>query len=42
MIQVMVRKCNDCGKTFQEWACDYCYTKSVLKSNGEINYAKNG
>ena len=39
MSQTIIQKCNECGQTFDEWACDYCYTKSVLQSVGGVNYA---
>ncbi|AJW70675.1 hypothetical protein NADRNF5_0983 [Nitrosopumilus adriaticus] len=25
-----IQKSNKCGKEFQEWSCDFCYSKSVL------------
>ncbi len=40
MSQAITQKCNECGQPFNEWACDYCYTKYVLKSVGGINNAK--
>ena len=38
MSQTINQKCNNCGYTFEEWSCDHCYSKSVLKSGGG-NYA---
>ena len=31
---VSVQKCDNCGKEFQEWSCDSCYTKSMIKKMG--------
>jgi len=28
---ILAQKCNDCGKEFQEWSCDYCYAKFMIK-----------
>ena len=25
------QKCDSCGKEFQEWSCDFCYTKNVIE-----------
>jgi len=31
MSVILLQKCNECGKEFQEWSCDYCYTKFIIK-----------
>ena len=31
MNMISVQQCNECGKEFQEWSCDYCYTKIMIK-----------
>jgi len=31
MNMVSVQKFNESGKEFQEWSCDYCYTKFIIK-----------
>jgi hypothetical protein len=30
MSEITFQKCNDCGKAFEEWSCDFCYTKNVI------------
>jgi len=34
MNMISVQQCNECGKKFQEWSCDYCYTKSIIQRIG--------
>jgi len=31
MNMISLLRFNQCGKKFQEWSCDYCYTKSIIK-----------
>lgn len=35
MILAAFSTCKSCGKTFHEWSCDHCYTKSVFGKFGE-------
>lgn len=28
-------KCKNCGNGFEDWSCDFCYTKSVFMKVGE-------
>jgi hypothetical protein len=34
MGMISEQQCNECGKEFQEWSCDHCYTKSMIKRMG--------
>lgn len=26
----VILHCNSCGSDYYDWACDYCYTQSVI------------
>ena len=30
MDRFVIQTCNNCGKEFHEWSCDYCYTKIII------------
>ena len=30
MSLISIFKCKTCGKEFEDWSCDFCYTKTVL------------
>lgn len=33
---ISFQKCEDCGKEFQDWACDFCYSNVVVKQVGGL------
>ncbi|WP_420546290.1 hypothetical protein [Nitrosopumilus sp.] len=40
MNSILIQKCHDCGKKFQDWGCDHCYTRSVIEKSGVGDYDK--
>ncbi|MHA7647789.1 hypothetical protein [Nitrosopumilus sp. S4] len=40
MNQQLAQSCASCGNEFYEWACDYCYGKSVMRKIGEEKIAQ--
>jgi len=34
MSLISAQKCINCDKEYEDWSCDYCYTKYVIKRVG--------